>query len=956
MKINVTLNGQRRQFEIDPGAKLRDVLREQGCLGVHDGCDGEGSCGACAVLVNRRLMNSCLLLAAQADGQEIYTIDHLNRHRSMSAIQSAFVDAGVVQCGYCTPALLLAVHELLERVDEPTKEQIRDALSGSFCRCTGYEQMFDAVALAKERLTDPDFKAPPVQEFGGDLRVIGKVRPKVDARHLARGAKAFVEDRVDPDACHMKMLRSPHASAYITSIDTSKAEALEGVVLVLTHKNCPDIAYGTAGQGFPEPSPYDHRLFGRKVRHVGDRVAAVVAETAEIADRALELIEVEYDVLEPVLTIDEAKAPGAPLVHNGVIEYVTGEPADLDNSKADPRDGTIIYQFPIDADPRRNLAASVSGGIGDIEAGFAEADVIVEREYETSQVQCTPLEPHVVYTKIVEDRLVVHASTQVPWHLRRILARILDIRENQIRVIKEKTGGAFGAKQDMVLEEVAAYATWTTGRSVLFRFTREDEFNAARTRHPMKVRIKLGATSDGRLTGMRMDLEANTGPYGGHCLTVPMNGCSKALPLLLCDNVHFDVNVYYSNIPPTGAYQGYGAPQGSYAMQLAAAELADELGMDHLEFIEKNRVREGVTLEILKCLGEGREGTPEKVYTCALGPALERGAELIQWSTKESSDDPDVKIGKGLAIIQQGSGLPHLDAANAALSMFGDGTFMLLSGGTDLGTGLDTVTTKMAAEHLCTPMSDISIIAADTDVTPFDVGAYASSGTYFSGGAALNAAKAMKEMILDAAHELMAEPREHLDLVYPSKVRGKSGEVSFEEIARFTQSGTGCGQLVATGCFTGEKGSFPYGAHFCQVAVNTRTGELKVQKYFALHDCGTPINPKLALGQVYGGVMKTLGHSLFEEITLDKAGRCLSPSLRTYNVPMIGDVPEEFLVELIETDDPFGPYGSKSISEVSCNGAAPALASAIHDATGVWIRSWPFTAEKILRALGKVRA
>lgn len=954
MKIRLTLNGRKRELEINAGDKLLKVLRQEGCLGLHNGCNGEGSCGACAVLVNGRLMNSCLLLAAQVDGKAIQTIDNFNRHQSMGAVQSAFVDAGVVQCGYCTPGLELAVHELLEDTEEPTKEQIRDALSGSFCRCTGYQQMFDAVALAAKRYSDPEFKALPVQEFRPDLRVVGKVRPKVDAPHLARGAKAFVEDRVDPDTCYLKILPSPHASAYITRIDTSKAEAMDGVVLVLSYRNCPDVAYGSAGQGFPEPSPYDHHMFGRKMRYVGDRVAAVVAETEEIAIAALEQIEVEYERLKPVLSIDEASAPGAPVVHNGPIEYVTGAPADLDNSKADPRDGTLVYQFPIHADPRKNLAASVSGGIGDVEAGFAQAEVIVEREYETAQVQCTPLEPHVVYTKMVADRLVVHASTQVPWHVRRILARILGIRENQIRIIKEKTGGAFGAKQDMVVEDVAAYATWTTGRSVFYRLTREDEFIASRTRHPMKIRIKLGATRDGKLTAMLMDLRANTGPYGDHCLTVPMNACSKALPLLLCDNVFFDVHSYYSNIPPTGAYQGYGAPQGSFAMQLAAAELADELGMDHMDFIEKNRVREGVMLEILKCLGEGREGSPEMVYTCALGPALKRGRELMDWGKIETSEDPDIKIGKGFAIIQQGSGLPYLDAANAALSMFGDGTFMLLSGGTDLGTGLDTVTTKMVAEHLCTPMNEVSIIAADTDVSPFDVGAYASSGTYFSGGAALNAAKAMKEMILDAAHDLMAEPRENLELEYPAKVRGKSGTISFAEIARFTQSGTGVGQLVATGVFTGEKASFPYAVHLCKVAVNTRTGELQVRKYVALHDCGTPINPDLARGQVFGGVMKTLGHALFEEIRLDESGHCLNPMLRSYQVPMIGDVPEEFHAELIATDDPFGPYGSKSIAEVSCNGAAPALASAIHDATGVWLRSWPFSSEKILRALGRI--
>lgn len=954
MKIHFTLNGRPREFDVDPGAKLLEVLQADGVLGVRKGCDGEGSCGACAVLIDGRQMNSCLLRAAQVDGKDIRTIEFLNRHRSLSIIQSAFVDAGVVQCGYCTPSMQLAVHELIERNPDPDRSEIRDALSGTFCRCTGYQQFFDAVSLARERLSDPDFKAPPAPEFGGELRVIGKVRPKVDAPQLVRGEKAFVEDRVGADACYLKVLRSPHASAWIRSIDSSKAEAMEGVVAVFSYQNCPDIPYGCAGQGFPEPSPYDHYLFSRKMRHFGDRVAAVVAETEEIAVRALEAIEVDYDILKPVFSIEEARAPGAPLVHSGPVEYVVGAPPDLDNSKADSRDGTIIYQFPIHGDPSRNLAASVSGGIGDIKKGFAEADVIVEREYETAQVQCTPLEPHVVYTKMVAGRLVVHASTQVPWHIRRILARILGIRENQIRVIKEKTGGAFGAKQDMVVEDIAAWATWSTGRSVYYRMSRREEFMASRTRHPIKIRIKLGAKKDGKLTAMQMDVDCNTGPFGDHCLTVPMNGCSKALPLLLCDNVHFDVHSWYSNIPPTGAYQGYGAPQGSFAMQLAAAELADELGMDQMDFIEKNRVREGVVLEILRCLGEGREGSPEKVYTCALGPALERGSELIGWGRREESDDPDVKIGKGFAIIQQGSGLPHLDAANAVISMFGDGTFILLSGGTDLGTGLDTVSTKMAAEYLCTPMENISIIAADTDVTPFDVGAYASSGTYFSGGAALNAAKRMKEMILDVAQEMLAEPRENLELVYPSRVQGKSGSVGFDEIARYSQNGDGCGQLVASGVFTGENSSFPYAAHFCQVGVNTRTGEVEVQKYVALHDCGTPINPKLALGQVYGGVMKTIGHALFEEIVLDESGCCVNPTLRSYQVPMIGDVPGEFTAELIETDDPFGPYGVKSISEVACNGAAPALASAIHDATGVWIRSWPFSAEKILRALGRL--
>ncbi len=956
MTITLALNGARRTFEAAPGENARDLLRRAGIFSVRNGCDGQGSCGSCAILLNRKLVNSCLLLAPQIDGQEVYTVDSLAKNRELSAIQTAFIDAGIVQCGYCTPAMLLAAHELLERVGQPSRAQIADAMSGIFCRCTGYQQVFAAVELACRRKRDPQFKGQIAPEFRGDLRLIGKARRKVDGPRLARGERAFVEDMVDPGHCHLKLLGSPHAHAYIRSIDTAAAEAMPGVVFVLTYRNCPDAPYNQAGQGFPEPSPYDRRMFGRKLRHVGDRVAAVVAETPEIAARALAAVKVEYEVLRPVLTIDDASADGAPIVHNGPVEYVVGAPADLDNTGADPRDGKIIYQFPIHADPRRNIAARVEGGIGNVDQGFAQAHVIHEGVYETGQVQCTPAEPHVVYTRMDGDRLVIHASTQVPWHVRRIVAQVLGVSENRIRVIKERVGGGFGAKQDIVLEEVAAYCTWVTGRSILFRLDRREEFIASRTRHPMRINVKLGAKRDGRLTAVLMDVQANTGPYGAHCLTVPMNACSKSLPLFICDNVQFRVTSYYSNIPPTGAYQGYGAPQGSFALQLAAAELAEKLGLDQLDFLERNRVRDGAMLEILRCLGEGREGTPQRVSSCGLGPALAQGGRMMDWGVRAESNDPDVRIGKGVVIVQQGSGLPGLDSANAVVTMLGDGTFMLLSGGADLGTGLDTVTTKMVAECLGTDMADIALIAGDTDLTPFDTGAYASSGTYFSGGAALNAAGAMKARILRVAAEMLNEPESDLQVVYPSTVKGRKGSVTYRQIARSTQTGTGCGQLTATGNFVTDKASIPYGAHFCQVAVNTRTGHVKVQKYYALQDCGTPINPELALGQIYGGVLKTIGHSLWEEMVLDEQGRCLNANLLDYKVPTIGDLPDDFRAELVDTNDPFGPYGSKSVSEISCNGAAPAIAAAIHDAVGVWIRRWPFTPEKVLRALGAIPA
>jgi len=957
MKISIVLNGVPREVYTEAGENVQKLLKRLGINSVRNSDDGYAFAGSDSVWMDGRIVNASLLIAAQIDGREIRTVEYLSRDGVISPVQSAMIDAGVVQSGYNIPAAALMLEDLLDRIPNPSKEDIKDALSGLFIRDSGYEQFFTAVELAVQRRKDPQFTKKIAPEFDGNLRHVGKVKRKVDGAKLARGEKVFVEDKVEPGSCVLKMLRSPHAHAYIKSIDTSEAKKIPGVVEIFTHENTPDTHYTQAGQGFPEPSPYDRRLFGQKVNHVGDRVAAVVAETEEIAEKALSAIKVEYEILKPVLSIEEAMSPDAPVIHNGEIIYKAGAPDDLDeqNKNIDPRDGKIIYQFPIGGDPHKNIAASITDGIGDVEKGFAEADVVIEREYEpASTIQCTPLEMHTVYTKMEGDRLIMHCSTQVPFHVRRITASVLGISENKIRVIKERVGGGYGSKQDILLEEVCAYATYKTGRAIFHQYSRKEEFESCSTRKGMKIKVKLGAKKDGKLTAVYMDLKANEGPYGAHALTVPMNACSKSLPLFLCDNFKFDVKSYYSNTAPTGAYQGYGAPKGSYALQMAAAELAEELGMDPLDFLELNRVHEGSMLEILKCLGEGREGVAAPAESCGLGPALKKGAEMIQWGKKEVSDDPDVKIGKGVVIIQQGSGLPGLDQSNATIKMLGDGTFMLLSGGADLGTGLDTVSVKMAAETLSVEMSDVSILSGDTDNTPFDTGAYASSGTYFSGGASMLAAKDLKAKILKAAAGILKEDEASLRIEYPGKVVGKNGELTYKELAWHTQSGEGVGQLIGEGHFTTDDASFPYGAHFAQVAVNTRTGAIKIQKYYALMDAGMPINPELAQGQVFGAVMKSIGHTLYEGLVYDSEGHALNTDLRGYGVPMIGDVPEDFKVELIYTDDPYGPYGAKSISEISVNGAAPVIANAIHDAVGVWMRKWPITPEGILRALGRI--
>ena len=934
------------------------MLVRLGYTNVRDSDDGDGFAGSDTIIFNDLPVYANLMNAVQADGGEILTADSMGNSRNLNPVQRAMIDAGVVQSAYNAPQAALLLTWLLKHEPNPTRERIKEVLSGIFIRDAGYEHYYLAVQLARELIEFGKYKTPISPTFRDHLTYVGKPKGKVDGPTLVAGEAAFVEDRLQAGYYSMAILRSPHAMAYITEIDTATAEALEGVVAVITHKNVPDVYYMQAGQGNPEPSPYDRKLMNRKVRHVGDRVAAVVAETIEIAREALKLIKVTYEVLKPVFTVEEAMAEGASLVHNSVVEYVVGAPEGLDeyNKGADPRDGKVIYQFPLHGDIRRNIASAAHGEIGDVEKGFKEADLVIERTYQTNQIQCTPLEPHVCYAKIDGGRLVLHASTQVPYHVRRIVARVCEIPEHKVRVIKERVGGGYGSKQDILVEDLVGYATWLTGKPVYYRNTREEEFIANSTRHPMRITMKLGAKKDGTLTGVYMDVRANTGPYGNHCLTVPMNACSKTLPLLKCDNMKFDVYTYYTNIPPTGAYQGYGAPKGTYAMMTALAELADGLGIDYYDLVDKNKIESGYMLEILRGLGEGREGKVVPVGSCGLGEALAKGARMIDWGKKEKGPGGDWKIGKGFAIIQQGSGLPGLDHSNAWAKLLPDGNIQLFSGGADIGTGLDTIHAKIAAEGLFVTLDQINVTSGDTDSCPFDTGAYASSGTYFSGNATYYAIEDLKRNILDEAAHQLGEQAEDLALRAPGEVYStKTGaSVSYATLGYNALQGDGRGQVMGKGSFVTEHNSIPYGAHFVQVAVNTRTGQIKVEKYYALQDAGTPINPEMALCQMYGAALKSIGHTLYEDMTIDEKGYIQNVRLGDYGVPMITEQPEDFKAILIDVDDEVGPYGAKSISEISTNGAAPAIAVAIHDAVGVWMRSWPFTPEKLLREMGKL--
>ena len=493
MDITARINGRTVTLHGKEDERLRSVLYREGYTTVRDSDDGEGFAGSDTIIFNDRLRYSNLIMLYQAEGTDIRTPESLLDGRALNDVQRAMIKAGVVQSAYNAPEAALALTYLLEKNPDPSKDDIKNALSGIFIRDAGYEHYYMAVDMVREERKNGYSDISPSPSFRENLKYVGKPTGKIDGEALVAGEKLFVEDKVPPHTCVMHILRSPFAHAFVKSVDISEALKVEGVVDILTAFNVPDIPYMQAGQGYPEPSPYDRVLINRKVRHVGDRVAAIIAESAESAEKAAALIHVEYDPVDPVFTVEEAMEDGAPLVHNGLVEYVSGAPDNLDeyNKSADRREEKVIYQFPLHADIHKNIAASAHGGIGDIEKGFAESDAVVDETYQTSQVQCTPLEPHVCYGHIEGGRLVLSCSTQVPYHVRRIVAKICEIPEHKVHVIKERVGGGYGSKQDILVEDLVGYAVWKTGKPVYYRNTRAEEFYANSTRHPMRVRVKM---------------------------------------------------------------------------------------------------------------------------------------------------------------------------------------------------------------------------------------------------------------------------------------------------------------------------------------------------------------------------------------------------------------------------------------------------------------------------------
>lgn len=762
-----------------------------------------------------------------------------------------------------------------------------------------------------------------------EFTIVGRSERKVDGIALVTGKPKFVTDIDLSNMLYVKILHSPYAHARITEINTSRAESLPGVMCVLSSKNTPSTRYTTAGQGYPEPSPYDTRMFDTKVRFVGDRVAAVAAETEEIALQALKEIEVHYEELPPVLSVDAATALETAIIH-------------------DEKDASGIF------DPARNISAKIDINVGDVTQGFAESDFIVETTCETQYAQHTPIEPHVVLSYLDEDgRLVLRTSTQVPFHVRRIVSYVLGIPLHRIRVIKPRIGGSFGVKQEVLLEDLAGLVTLRTDQPALIELTRQEEFVSTRTRHPMRIRVKLGAKRNGVLHAIEMEALSNTGAYGSHSLTVLSNVGSKTLPLYnKAKNVRFSGKAVYTNLPVAGAYRGYGATQGYYSLEVAMDELAGQLGLDPIELRRRNHIRCGESSPIFEEIGEGREGVAQTINSCELERCLEIGAKRIGWAKKRGSRTRNGSWvhGLGMSIHMQGSGIAQVDMGAATIKMNEDGSFNLLVGATDLGTGSDTILGQIAAEVLGVPLSKVIVYSSDTDFTPFDVGAYASSTTYVSGTAVKRAAEEVRGQIVEVAAAMLESDITSLAIKDEQVISIDGRSVTLAEACQRAMYQADQFQIGAMASCVQDQSPPPFMSSFAEVAVDTETGFVKIVDYVAVVDCGTVINPKMAQGQIEGALVNGIGYALSEVMLFSPTGRVQNATLFDYKILGALDIPP-IDITLLDSYEPTGPMGAKSIAEIGINGPIPTIANAIYDAVGVRLTKTPFTPERVLSAI-----
>jgi putative selenate reductase molybdopterin-binding subunit len=897
------VNGKTLDAEPRPGQCLRTFLRELGWFGVKKGCDA-GDCGACTVWLDGKPIHSCLFPAQRVGSHSVTTIEGLAQNGELHPMQAQFLAAQGYQCGFCTAGMIMTAASL----SEEAKKELPQVLKGSLCRCTGYRAIEDSILGVKRVEADC-----PGQSVGKSLAnplgksfVTGKARYSADVR---------MEGML-----HIKVLRSPHAHARIKAIGKEKALQVNGVHRVYTWEDVPRRLYTSATHEDFNVDPNDTYILDNVVRFIGQRVAAVVAETEAAAEEATELIEVDYELLPAVFDPEEAMKPGAPVIH-----------------------GDKGIESRIEH-PNRNLLREIHGENGNVEAAFAAADVVYEGEFETHRQQHVHLETHTAVSYLTEDgRLHLRTSTQTPFLTKAKLAYLFGLYPDKVHVYTERVGGGFGAKQEMLCEELCAFATLDLRRPVIWEFTRSEQFIGATARHPYKMRVKLGAKSDGTLTAIYLRAVSNTGAYGNHGGEVLGHSLNESIALYRCPNKKADGYVVYTNTVPSGAFRGYGITQSAFGIECAMDELARKLEMDPVELRRKNMIRPGDTV-----LSIWNGPSDIVIGSYGLEECLDWTEHALAGGSGEVKKEGDEWLqGKGIAISMLDCGPPTEHRSEARIDLLADGRYHLAIGSAEFGNGTITVHRQIAATVLGCGVERVLLTNADTDKSGHDTGTFASTGLVIGGAAVQKAATVLRDQLRHLASRYTGTAVKHC-ILGDSAVDCDGTALPLTEIyERATRDGV---KLNALRKAYASPRSVSFNVHGFRLAVNRLTGEIDILQSVHAADAGTVMNPLQCTGQIEGAVAQGIGWAMIENMIIDERGAVTNPTLRNYRIPAFADIPRTE-VYFATTTDTIGPMGAKPMSESPVNPVAAAMANALADATGIRFAKLPFTPPRLFKEM-----